>query len=164
MRCFNCSKNNLNKDYECVRMPQCLMEDVESREYHNSLNIVAGDKIRFEGEKRFWKVVARDERFLVCVWRKFYTICDLYDNIRGADNYGGYYDYSDLTSEEMEEILLRLNLLQPKHYSKLKISKELERAYEEECHDAIPWDGILDTLEISHRNWVLLCIEDVKRD
>jgi hypothetical protein len=68
-------------------------------EYCNSLNV--GDKIKFRSEKRRFTVKAKSDRFLVCT-KPFnlkktclYTIIDLERMVRGADNFGGRYDYMD---------------------------------------------------------------------
>lgn len=75
-----------------------------------------GDKIWFAEEKRPYKIQACDERFLVCT-KPFnprhtvqYTLVDLNEEIRGADNYwkwGGYFEYE--TSDGCERALRALN-------------------------------------------------------
>lgn len=75
-----------------------------------------GDKIYFEEEKKPYTIRACDERFLICT-KPFnpqhtvqYTIVDLVDGIRGADNYwkmGGFVDYKDQI--ECERMLRALN-------------------------------------------------------
>lgn len=75
-----------------------------------------GGKIWFAEEKRPYTIQACDERFLVCT-KPFnlhhtvqYTLVDLKEGVRGADNYwkwGGRFDYSK--REECEKSLLALN-------------------------------------------------------
>lgn len=76
-----------------------------------------GDKIYFKEEKRPYTVMACDDQYLVCT-KPFnlkkgvvqYTIVDLKEEIRGADNYwkwGGFNDYR--TKEECEEVLTELH-------------------------------------------------------
>lgn len=96
-----------------------------------------GGKIWFAEEKLPYTIQACDERFLICT-KPFnlqhtvqYTIVDLKEDIRGADNYwkwGGRFDYSK--REECEKSLRALN---------------------GEIEDAQPF-------MISHRNWVGLKI------
>ena len=71
-----------------------------------------GDKIRFAEEKRPYIVQARNDRFLICTkpfnlkHTVLYTIVDMVEGIRGADNYwkwGGYRSYQ--TRKECEEVL-----------------------------------------------------------
>ena len=181
MRCYNCMSSKWQKsekDYECVRMPQYLMEDVEKREKYSELGIKAGSKIRFKGEKRFWTVKACDERFLICVRKSkewYYTICDLYDCIRGADDHYGYYDYQDLSPEMSEIALAQFHLNEYTTIDKLNVSDKAKKAYKEWCFiEPTPelsesqretlnelWDEI-PNLNISYRNWVELDIEEVK--
>ena len=100
-----------------------------------------GDKIRFLEEKRPYKVMACDERYLICTkpfnlkHTVLYTIVDLKENIRGADNYwkwGGYFEYSK--KEECEHCL-----------------KALTEGYVDEF-------GFWADVEISHRNRIELNI------
>lgn len=63
-----------------------------------------GDKIYFSEEKRPYTIQACDKRYIICT-KPFnlkhtvqYTIVDLQNEIRGADNYwkwGGFVDYKD---------------------------------------------------------------------
>ncbi len=73
----------------------------------------AGDKIYFKEERFPYTIMACDERYLICT-KPFnlkkdcvqYTIVDLKNEIRGADNYwkwGGHYDYKQ--KEECEQCL-----------------------------------------------------------
>lgn len=170
MRCYNCINSKYQKsekDYECVRMAQCLMEDVEKREKYNDLNIKVGSRIRFKGEKHFWKVRARDERFLICTWRKFYTICDLYDCIRGKDNYiDCAYDYTECDKIDYREALYRLNMSDNKLLKDCINMPDDIRKHNLEVMNAfgeIPEnEQWVENLEISYRNWVDLDIEEVK--
>lgn len=100
-----------------------------------------GDKIYFAEERYPYTVQACDERFLICT-KPFnlqhtvqYTIVDLEEGIRGADNYwkwGGYVDYKD--RNECERMLKALN---------------------GDCDDQDK------PVMISHRNWVGLDIVKV---
>lgn len=75
-----------------------------------------GDKIYFAEERFPYVIQACDERFLICT-KPFnpkhtiqYTIVDLKDGIRGADNYwkwGGFVDYKD--QKECERMLRALH-------------------------------------------------------
>ena len=170
MRCYNCKNSKqirAEKDYECFRMPQCLMEDVEKRERYFEMDIKVGSRIRFKGEKHFWKVRARDERFLICTWRHFYTICDLQECIRGKDNYvDASYDYIDCPEIDYREALYRLNM---KDNKLLKDCKDLPDDIRQRQIEIINAFGEvpenqqwLERLEISYRNWVELDIEESK--
>ena len=64
-----------------------------------------GDKIRFAEEKKPYTIQARDERYLICTkpfnlkHTVLYTIVDLFEGIRGADNYyrwGGRFAYDTM--------------------------------------------------------------------
>ena len=75
-----------------------------------------GDKIGFVGEKKPYTIQACDERYLICTkpfnlrHTVFYTIVDLVEGIRGADNYwawGGRFEYKD--KEECKMALKALN-------------------------------------------------------
>lgn len=75
-----------------------------------------GDKIYFAEEKRPYTIMACDEKFLICTkpfniqHKVQYTIVDLEDNIRGADNYwklGGFVDYK--YRKECERMLKALH-------------------------------------------------------
>ena len=74
-----------------------------------------GDKIYFAEERYPYTIQACDERYLICTkpfnpkHTVLYTIVDLKDGIRGADNYwkwGGYVDYKD--RKECERMLRAL--------------------------------------------------------
>jgi len=133
----------------------------------STCTIKVGSRIRFKGEKHFWKVRARDNRFLICVWRHFYTICDLQEGIRGKDNYiDAVYDYIDCLEIELREALYRLNLEEP---TLLKDCKNLDDDIgdkwlkEINCFSQVSetqqW---IDDIKISHRNYVPLIIEEIK--
>lgn len=170
MRCYNCKNSKmmkLEKDFSCIKMPQCRMEDFKRYEINQNFKIKVGDRIRFKGEKHFWKVRARDTRFLICTWRHFYTICDLRECIRGKDNYiDAAYDYIDCLEIELREALYRLNMKEPKL---LKDCENLDddiryKWYKEiNCFAQVPenqqW---VENIEISYRNFVELDIEEVK--
>ena len=94
-----------------------------------------GDKIRFAEEKRPYTVQACNERFLICTkpfnlkHTVLYTIVDLKEGIRGADNYwrwGGYFDYE--TKEGCEQALKALTLeteegsIEISHINRLKLN------------------------------------------
>jgi hypothetical protein len=80
------------------------------------MEYAVGDKIYFAEERNPYTIQACDERFLICT-KPFnpkhtvqYTIVDLKDGIRGADNYwkwGGYIDYAD--RKECERMLRALH-------------------------------------------------------
>lgn len=116
MRCYNCPNVNIQEDmgvFNCIRKQHCLFEDITRRNEYKKFNIHKGSKILFKGQKRYWTVVSCDNRFVICIrnWRKtyHYTICDLQDCIREADNYdssGGYYDYKE---DNLTEALNRLH-------------------------------------------------------
>ena len=141
MRCFNCNhpqKNFMEDPYteqwDCIRKPQCLMEDITRRNKYSTFNFKIGGKILFQGEKRYWTIQGCNSRYIIAT-RKIgkyekYTICDLVLCIRGADNHissGCKYNYKN--PQEIEVALLQL------------LSEELQ---------------------ISHRNWIPLDIEKVK--
>ena len=98
-----------------------------------------GDKIRFAEEKRPYVIQACSNRYLICT-KPFnlkktvlYTIVDLKEGIRGADNYwkwGGYFDYSTREGCELALVALHLD----------------------------PCDLDKDSIEISYRNRVKLNI------
>lgn len=180
MRCYNCLNSKWQKsekDYECEMMPQCLMEDVEKREKYKELGIQVGSKILFKGEKRYWTVVARDERFLICVRKQkewYYTICDLFDCIRGADDHYGYYDYENMCEEQAEIALAQFHLSDYTTIDKLDVSDKAKKWYREnylvdtdklteEQKETLNsmWDEV-PNLNISYRNWVELEIEKIK--
>lgn len=135
MRCYNCqnSHKEFNNDYECVYMPQCLMADVERRLSYECFDLSIGKQVKFSGERYWWTIVARNERFLICIRKSkkvgyYYTICDLQECIRGKDNLCFCtYDYQD---PKVAEQALR----------------ELNR----------------DRLQISYRNWLVLEIVEVR--
>lgn len=68
-----------------------------------------GDKIKFEREKQRYTIWACDNRYLICkkpfnARRTYlYTIVDLQEQVRGADNIVGGLAYD--TKEECEESL-----------------------------------------------------------
>ena len=106
MRCYNCPNSQFEKIeevYNCKRKHVCLMEDIQRRNNHESLNIKVGDKIQFKEDVRFWTVVAKDERYLIATRKHLktylYTICDLQDCIRGSDDSYTRFNYEkdDLT-------------------------------------------------------------------
>lgn len=86
MRCYNCENSIRSNNWGCSQMPECLMKDVERRELYSTFDIHVGSKIRFKGEKRFYTVIACDDRFIIALrnWkdRVYYTICDLEDCIK----------------------------------------------------------------------------------
>lgn len=74
-----------------------------------------GDKIYFLEERYPYTIQACDERYLICTkpfnpkHTVLYTIVDLKDGIRGADNYwkwGGFVDYQE--KKECERMLRAL--------------------------------------------------------
>lgn len=72
-----------------------------------------GNRIKFLKEKISYKIMAFDDRFIICQKpynpkRTFmYSIIDLKKNIRGADNCYCKFQYDDL--EECKEALKELN-------------------------------------------------------
>ena len=116
MRCYNCPNCNIQENMgvlDCIRKPQCLFDDITRRNQYAKFQIKIGSKILFKGQKRYWTVRACGNRFVICYrnWRKtyYYTILDLKDCIRGADNYdssGGYYDYK---YDDLTEAMKRLH-------------------------------------------------------
>lgn len=168
MRCYNCENGRLeDRNFSCISMPQCLMKDVERRELYEELDIKVGDKIQFAGEKRFWKVVARDERYMICTWGKYYTICDLVECIRGADNYDGYYTYTDNDPVSLAEALYRLHLDESVDFREaVNLPKIVYDSYAEDlkmCETVgFEPDPMIDTLGISYRNFVPLDITKKK--
>lgn len=173
MRCYNCKNSNwirVDKDWSCKRMPFCKAEDCQKRKQYSKLNIKVGSKIRFKNEKRFYTVRAIDDRFIIAYrnWKYdyYYTICDLEDCIRGADNYHGYYDYKYCSDLELREALYRLNMGQSKLLKDCKDLPEdlkVKQINEMNAFGKVPEDRQwLNNLEISHRNWTNLEIEEVK--
>lgn len=71
----------------------------EFKEKFSKLEYKVGDKVKFWGEKRAYKIQACDKDFIIATKpynpkRTFiYTIIDLKHLVRGADNYGCLYDY-----------------------------------------------------------------------
>ena len=172
MRCYNCMNSKfkkVNKDYECYRMSQCLMEDVENREKYQAMNIKEGDKILFAGEKRYWTVVAASERFKVCIRKHrgicYHTICDLYECIRGGDNYHGEaFNYENLSEYDKEELLARLELSSETPIERFNVSEKLKKKLLDEHYSVPEWKNIpfeIEPVDISYRNWVKLDIAKV---
>ena len=89
-----------------------------------------GDKILFVEEKRPYTIQACDDRYLVCT-KPFnlkhtvqYTIVDLKEGIRGADNYwkwGGYFEYEK--RDGCEKALRALNGNLPNEDKPFEISR-----------------------------------------
>lgn len=172
MRCYNCSSSRWvrsNKDYECERMSVCEKEDTDRIEYIKSLNIKPGSKIKFEEEDNWYIVQAIDNRFIICTNNEYYTICDIVDGIRGADDHYGYYDYSELTSMEFEIALAQFHLKEPVSIHDLNVSPIAKDYYIEkysldgtELENEFPdWD-MIHPLEISYRNFINLNIEEIR--
>lgn len=89
MRCLNCPNAhhlvNSTYDLKCPNAGHCLMKDVELREKYSQFNLSTASKICFENEKRFLKIIDKDDRYLICDKRgKFYMVCDLQECIRGT--------------------------------------------------------------------------------
>ena len=170
MRCYNCAnwEKSSYMDATCYNMPRCLMNDVNRRIKYNEFKYEVGKKILFKGDKRYYTIIACDERFLICLRKAnkntYYTICDLYECIRGADNYNGYYDYANKCTMDLTLALYRLNMKQDSEY--IQDSKLPEDIKQELIEGAQIFDKSknpsIDKLEISYRNWVPLEIEDVK--
>ena len=85
MRCYNCAnwEKSSYMDATCYNMPRCLMNDVNRRIKYNEFKYEVGKKILFKGDKRYYTIIACDERFLICLRKAnkntYYTICDLYE-------------------------------------------------------------------------------------
>ena len=91
--------------------------------------VEVGDKIKFQREKQRYTVRACDKRFIIAVKpfnaRKTfqYTIVDLKEKVRGADNWYCKYDYeNDDLTEAMR--LLNEGKIYSTHRSKLKLDIE----------------------------------------
>lgn len=72
-----------------------------------------GDKIKFRSEAQRYTVVAKNERYLICI-KPFnlkktflYTIIDLTERIRGSDNYYCKFNYQDVedSNQAIEELV-----------------------------------------------------------
>lgn len=170
MRCYNCQQYSTDKtmDYRCYNMPQCLMKDVERREQYNTFEFKVGKKIRFTEDRYWFKIIACDNRFLICT-RKYgdkyyYTICDLQECIRGADNYYGAYEYENACPNDMIIALYRLNMVEDSMpLSKTKLPENIKKQiFEiENLFGQVP-DPEIHNLQISYRNCVSLNIKEVK--
>jgi len=88
----------------------------------------AGQRIKFAEERKSYKIIACNERYLICV-KPFnlkktylYTLVDLTEGERGPDNmiFGPRCDYSNV--EEAEEALTHLGNLNPPVYDQYGIS------------------------------------------
>lgn len=85
----------------------------EFKEKYSKLDYKVGDKVKFWGEKRAWKIRACDERFIIATKpynpkRTFlYTIIDFKYLVRGADNYGCLYNYDN--EKEAKKALKQLS-------------------------------------------------------
>ena len=170
MRCYNCKNSNwirVDKDFECTRMETCEKEDKERLEYFKSLNLKAGDKIKFIDDERVWLIQKKDDRFMICTSEDYYTILDIEDGIRGPDNHYGYYDYSELNAMGYEIALAQFHIKEPTSIHDLDVSPMAKdwyvethsldgTPYEDEFSD---WD-ILEPLEISYRNFVNIELEN----
>lgn len=97
---------------------------------HHLVKFKAGDKIKFKSEKQRYTIWACDERYLICkkpfnARRTYlYTIVDLYQEIRGADNIVGGLAYD--TKEECEESLrwLQKGMIEISHKNRIKLDIE----------------------------------------
>ena len=124
-------------------------------------------KVKFYNENHFWKVRIEDDRFMICTWRKFYTICDKQEQIRGKDNYiDAYYDYINCDETDLREALYRLHMTEgmfikdctdlPNDIKQRII--EIDTVFDNVSEN----DVFLPNLEISTRNRVHLIITEVK--
>ena len=151
MRCYNCTKPHVynNEEHKCNNFDYCKAEDDERRAYFKKINsdITVGSLIKFKGYKRYFTVVARDERFIIAIknWREkyHYTICDLQECIRGADN--------------------RYNCIDYKHASRQEILSVLEKLHIDLDKDSLQniQSNIYGNLDILSRNWIPLDIVEV---
>lgn len=179
MRCYNCLNSTwirVDKDWECQRMSLCEQEDKERQAYIETLHIKPGSKIKLDDNK-WWLVQARDKRYIICTNDEYYTILDIVDGIRGADDHYGYYDYEDITAMELEIALAQLHIEEPTSIHDLDVKPQTKDWYiEKYCLAAEDeqlvenmgmesmfedWD-ILPPLKISYRNWVPLKILEVQ--
>lgn len=170
MRCYNCPqfKTDRAMDYRCYNMPQCLMKDVERRETYNTFDLSEGKRIKFVEDSHWFRIEARDDRFLICSRKygddAYYTICDLQECIRGADDCHGGCNYGNLSPFDKTIALYRLNMGEDRlPLSKTKLPENIKKKYLEieNLFGHVP-DPEIIKLEISYRNWVPLNIKEVK--
>lgn len=95
------------------------------------MEIKAGDKIKFEAEKRPYRVRAADERFAVCTKpfnlqkTTIYTIVDLEQDVRGPDDlvFGLGYE----SDEDAERALKQLQAGEIKVSHRNRVPLDIER-------------------------------------
>jgi hypothetical protein len=73
---------------------------------------IVGDRVTFEGDRMPYEIAARNARFIICTRgfgpknTRLYTICDLYEDVRGPDNMvfcSGYENIADC-EERLKEL------------------------------------------------------------
>lgn len=75
------------------------------------MNYSVGEKIKFKSEKKPYRVMACDNRYIVCVkpfnlkHTYLYTIVDLLENERGPENLLFGHDYDLFEAEDCELLL-----------------------------------------------------------
>jgi hypothetical protein len=117
MRCYNCPKSQFeaiqtmtDTEFNCKRKHICLSEDISRRNKHSQLNIQVGTLIKFKDDENWWTVRALDNRFIIATIpfedTFKYTICDLEDCIRGADDSYCKYNYEQ---EDLQKCLQDLH-------------------------------------------------------
>lgn len=115
MRCINCKKNHsfiqTLDGYVCNNRENCYKEEEIKRKEYSKYNFEVGRKIQFEN-KRWWTITGVNDRYVICVrtpknkdWN--YTIIDLIDCIRGADN--SYTKFNYTNPEECIQALKELD-------------------------------------------------------
>lgn len=166
MRCYNCKRSYVQPNGLCGFKTICELEDTVRRDKFRLFRFEVGKKIRFAGEKRYWTIIACNERFLICTRRTnqvYYTICDLKECIRGADNYYGAYEYERACPKDMLVALYRLGMEDSEPIAETELPSNIKDALIEEANIfGKVHTPTLDRLEISYKNWVPLDIEDVK--
>ena len=108
-----------------------------------------GDRIRFAGDRMFFTIQARDARFIVCT-RPFalkktvlYTVVDLVEQVRGADN---HYSLGYETREDCERALRKFS-------ASVRWARMVERRE--------PGVRCSPVVEVSHRNRVPLEVDRI---
>lgn len=109
MQCHNCNRNKHEikgqYDLKCQHIGKCLMKDTELRESYSQFCFAPGKKIRFKNEKNCWTIRICDDRWIIAIRRNNYTICDLYECIRGKEDTNKY----DYIHEQLNEVIKDLD-------------------------------------------------------
>lgn len=116
MRCINCKKQHSFYQsldgYICNNRENCYKEEELKRKEYSKYNFEVGRKLQFEKQK-WWTITGVNDRYIICYYKNknmdtfVYTIIDLIDCIRGADNCYTKYNYTD--PEECIKALEELN-------------------------------------------------------